>query len=385
MSFNIMDLITDQISDQLKDRLGGALGTDSTQTSGALSAALPGLLSGLSKSANNPGGAGALFDVIEKQDDSMLGNIGNLLGGEQASNTAKQGSSALTSVLGSGALGQLAGVIANFTGVSRGNTSSLIGMLAPLVIGVIKRKVLDGGMNASSLTGMLNDQSSNINAAMPQGFSEQLQSAGFFDSIAEAPMAAVPTPEAPKAPAYEAPATSKSGGSPMKWLIALVPVAALGWFGMQYMGNKADTDALDAVSATTEQVAEQAAEITQSGADALAAAQDAMPEGVDLSKISGALDGVFGSTTEALGGITDLDSAKAALPALQEAGSTVGGLSDVVARLPDAAKGPIGGIVTTGLSALQPLLDKVSAIPGVGALIEPAIKPMMDALNGLAG
>jgi len=388
MSFNIVDLIKDQVSEQLIGQLGGVLGTDAQQTSGALAGALPGLLSGFMKTTTNPGGAGLLFETIEKQDDGILDNIGNLLGGDQASSIANQGTSVLTSLLGGGALGQLAGVIASFTGISRGNSSSLLGMLAPIVVGVIKRKVLDSDMNASSLASMLNEQSSNINAAMPQGFSNQLQSAGFFDSIAAAPMAAVSTREAPKAPTYEAPAPTNSGGSYMKWLLVLVAVVVLGWFGMQYMGKKAETDALNAAAAeaekVAEQAAEQAAEAAKSAEDALTAAQDAMPEGVDLSKISGALDGVFSSATDALSGITDIDSAKAAIPSLQEAGSTLGGLNDVIARLPDAAKGPIAGIVTAGLSALQPIIDKVTAIPGVGSLIEPVIQPMMDALKGLA-
>ena len=384
MSFNIVDLIKDQFSEQLVGQFGTILGATNDQTTGALSGALPGLLSGLVKSTGNPGGIGALFDAVEKQDDNLLGNIGNLLGSDQSSDIAQQGNSILTSLLGDGALGQLAGVIANFAGISRSNTSSLIGMLTPIVIGVIKKKALDGEMNASSLSGMLGDQGKNIDAAMPQGFSAQLQSAGFFDSIAAAPMAAISTPEAPKAPTYEAPTSSNPGGSSMKWLIALVAVVALGWFGMQYMGKKAATDAANVAAAAAEKAAEKAADAAKSSEDALKAAQEAMPEGVDLSKISGALEGVFGSTTDALSGITDIDSAKAAIPSIEEAGSKLGGLSDVIARLPDAAKGPVSGMVSTGLAALQPIVDKVSAIPGVGALIEPAIKPMMDTLSALA-
>ncbi|MFK7852894.1 MAG: DUF937 domain-containing protein [Granulosicoccus sp.] len=385
MSFNIVDLIKEQLSDQLIGQLGGVLGTDANQTNGALSGAVPGLLSGLIKSTGNPGGAGALFEAIDKQDDGILGNMGNLLGASQASATADQGTSLLTTLLGSGALGQLAGVIANFAGVSRGNTGSLMGMLAPIIIGVIKKQVLDGGMNANALTSMLGDQNDNINAAMPQGFSDQLQSAGFFDSIAAAPMAAVTKPEVPEVPNPAAPADSNSGGSFMKWLLPLAAVVVLGWFGMQYMGKKAETDALNAAAAAAEEAAEAAAEVAKSNQDALKAAQDAMPEGIDLSKISGALDGVFGSASEALGGISDIDSAKAAIPSLQEAGSKLGGLTDVVARLPDAAKGPIGGLVSAGIATLQPIIDKVSAIPGVGSVIEPVIQPLMDALNGLAG
>ena len=110
-----------------------------------------------------------------------------------------------------------------------------------------------------------------------------------------------------------------------------------------------------------------------------------MPAGVDLGKISGGLDGVFGSASEALSEITDLESAKNAIPSLQEAAGSLGSLSAVMARLPEAAKGPLGSIVQNGIGMLQPLVDKISAIPGVGAIIEPVVTPIMEMLNDMTG
>ncbi len=378
MSFNIVDLVKDQISDQLLGQMGGVLGTESSQTSGALSGALPGLLSGLMKSSGTPSGAGALFDAVQKQDDGMLGNIGNLLGGSESSQVASQGSSLLSSLLGSGALGQLAGVVANFAGISRGNSSSLMGMLAPIIIGVIKKKVFDGGLNADSMASMLTGQSDSINAAMPQGFSDQLQSAGFFDSIAAEPVAAVSTPQATS---YEAPA-APSGGGFMKWLLPLAAVLGLGYFGMQYMNKDAATKAAADAQATATEAVQDASE---AGQEALNAAQEAMPEGVDLSEITGGIEGIFGKATETFSGVTDLDSATAAVPALEDVGSQVSGLTDVIGRLPDAAKGPVGSVISNGLSALQPIIDKVIAIPGVGPILEPIVGPMLETLSSLTG
>ncbi|NND92663.1 MAG: DUF937 domain-containing protein [Granulosicoccus sp.] len=394
MSFNLVDLVKDQISDQLLDTMGTVLGTQGSQTTGALSGALPGLLSGLMNSASQPAGASALFDAVQKQDASTLDNIHNLLGSDQASAVASQGTSLLGSLLGSGALGQLAGVIANFAGISRGNSSSLMGMLAPIIIGVIKNKVMDGGMNANSLASLLTEQKDTINAAMPQGFSDQLQSAGFFDSIAPEPITPPPAAQPARATA-PAPATATasasdpapaSSGSFMKWLLPLAAVVVLGWFGMQYLGKDAATDAVNEVSGAAQGVAGNASQAASAAsADALQAAQAAMPAGVDLSKISENLEGVFGSTTDALTGITDTGSARAALPALEEASEKLDGLQGLILRLPDAAKGPIGSIVGNGIAAIQPLVDKVSAIPGVGSVIEPVVGPMLETLQGLAG
>lgn len=414
MSFNIVDLVKDQLSDQVMGHLGSALGAGPQQTSGALAGALPGLLSGITNAASSPRGAGALFDAVQEQDDGLLGNMGNLLGGNQASSLASNGTSLLSSLLGNGALSQLAGVVANVAGASRGNSSSLIGMLAPIIIGVIKRKVFDGGLNAGSLANMMMGQKDNISAAMPQAFSSDLQSAGFFDSISPEGLAALGTPEVNTATSTAGststtshqPAAKSSGGM-MKWLLPLIAVLGLGWFGMQYMNKQAaeeaaavEAQAAEAAAAKAEAAAEaakqaaaeqaealklQAEQTQQQAAEALNAAQASMPAGVDLSKISSGLDGVFGSAGDALSGITDLESARSALPNLEDAAGKLSGLNDLIVRLPDAAKGPIGSVVQNGMGSLQPIIDKVTAIPGVGALIEPVIAPLMEMLSGLAG
>jgi len=412
MSFNIVDLIKDQISDQVLGQMGNVLGTEGSQTTGALAGALPGLLSGILSASGSAAGAGNLFQAAQKQDDNLLGNMGNLLGGDQASAVASQGNSTLSSILGSGALGQLAGVVANFSGISRGNSSSLMGMLAPFVIGVIKKKIVEGGMDAGSMASMLSGQKDNVAAAMPQGFSDQLQSAGFFDSIASAPQAASATSGASASDAASASTTAsatassspvashdsssaKTGGGFMKWLLPLVAVVVVGWLGLNFLSDKSGSDDTDGVQATVEGATAEAgnaatsavegatAEASNAAAGALEAAQDAMPEGVDLTAISGGLEGVFGSTTDALSGVTDVESAQSAIPAIEEATSKLGGMSDLITRLPEAAQGPIASIVSNGMTAIQPLIEKVTAIPGVGAVLEPVLQPMLDMLSGM--
>lgn len=408
MSFNIVDLIKDQISDQVLGQLGGVLGADKEQTNGALAGALPGLLGGLTNAASNPGGAGTLFNAVHDQDDGLLGNIGNLLGSDQSSNLTTNGTSLLTSLLGDGALGQLAGVIASVAGVSRSNSSSLIGMLAPIIIGVLKKKVFDGGLNAGSLSSLLTEQTSNVSAAMPQGFSSQLQSAGFFDSIAPDALLALGTPQTEASPAAAVGTQSataatnqnNSGGGLMKWILPLIAIAGIAWFGMQYMNKQGAEEAAAKAEAAAQMATEKAeaaalaatekaeavkAQAADATAAALTAAQESMPAGVDLGKISGGLDGIFGSASETLSGITDLESAKNAIPSLQEAAGNLGGLSDVMARLPEAAKGPLGSVVQNGIGMLQPLVEKISAIPGVGPVIEPFVAPIMEMLNGMTG
>ena len=398
MSFNIVDLVKDQVGDQLIGVLSGALGAGTDQTNGALAGALPSLLSGITNAASTPKGAVDLFNAAQDQDNNMLGDIDNLLGGDKAQEISNSGNSLLSNLLGEGALGQLAGVVASVAGVSRGNSNSLLGMLAPIIIGVIKNKVMEGGLNAGSLSNLLSDQKDNINAAMPQGFSDQLQSAGFFDSITpdalsstNASESATPASSPAASPAPTA-TVEKSGGGIMKWALPLVAILGIGWFGMQYMNQQAADKATAQAEAAAQAAADkaeavklQAEEAKQQAAVALNAAQEAMPAGIDLGKISGGLEGVFGSAGDALSGITDLESAQSAIPSLEDAAGKLSGLNDVIVRLPDAAKGPIAAIVQNGMGTIQPLIDKVSAIPGVAAIIEPVIAPIVEMLNGLAG
>ena len=387
MAFNIVDLVKDQISDQLLGQIGNVLGTDGSKTTAALGGALPGLLAGLSGASKRPDGAGALFDAAHQQDDGLLGNMGALLGGgDDTSRVIEQGNSTLGSLLGDGALGKLGSVLANFAGISRSGSGSLLGMLAPIVIGTIKRKITEGGLDAGGLANLLGDQQGNVEAAMPQGLMGQLQSEGFFDSIGAgvhsggsaaaavnpaynpAP-AATPSPAQPlNAPQVEPPA---QGHGLMRWLLPIAALAVLAIVGFSFLGGKDDAAPAD----------------TNPAIDAVDAAKiDAdLPEGVEVNKISTELSSIVTDTTGTLEGITDEAGARAALPTLKDANTRLGGLNDVISRLPEAARSALGPAVQAGLAAVQPLADKVLGMPAVGPVIEPVLKPMLEMMQGLAG
>lgn len=396
MAFNIIDFVKEQISDQLLGQIGKVLGTDGSKTSAALGGALPGMLAGLSGAAQRPEGASALFDAAGQQDDGMLGNMGNLLGGgDDTSRVIDQGTSTLGSLLGGGAVGKLGGVLSNFAGISRSGSGSLMGMLAPIVIGAIKRKMSEGNLDAAGLGSLLGEQRSNIDAAMPQGLADQLQSEGFFDSIAPERMAsanaeaapaaaatssaaAAPTPS-PIAPEPPAASTGAGGGLP-GWLLPLAAVVVLALVGWFLIGGKDAPEAPDAAVTTETAVTDAATAATD---DAAAAVE--LPAGMSIDGITGEVSDVLGSTAGTLEGITDEASARAALPQLKDATTRLGGLNDVITRLPEAARGPIAAAVSGGLASLQPIADRVLALPAVGPVIEPVLRPMLETLQGLAG
>ncbi len=181
MSFNIVDLVKDQMGGQLVEQIGGALGESRGSMDNAIGGAIPAILGSLVGRSQQSGGAEALHRMLGDQDDSILDNVGNLIGGGQHAGFAEKGSGMLSSLLGGGGLGGIVGAISRFSGLGRGSAGSLIGMLAPVIMGVLKRNT--GGMDAGGLASMLSGQSSNIAAAMPSGLGDALQGEGVLDSL----------------------------------------------------------------------------------------------------------------------------------------------------------------------------------------------------------
>ena len=58
-----------------------------------------------------------------------------------------------------------------------------------------------------------------------------------------------------------------------------------------------------------------------------------------------------------------------------------GGMSEMFGKMPDAAKSALAGVFQSSLKQLQPIIDKVLAIPGVEAVLKPAIDALMSKLG----
>lgn len=414
MAFNIVDLVKHGISDQLLGRIGNAVGLDGSRTSIAMSGALPGLLAGLAGKARQPGGAASLLDGLRDADAGLLGNAGSVPDGGDAARVAREGGSLLQSVLGGDATKHLGGALATFTGLDRDRSGSLLGLLAPVVLGALKDKFTDDGLDAGGLQGLMASQQPNIDAAMPQAFADELRSAGFFDSLGgtSAPAPAAPatattppvTPPIAPTPAVSpravesrpasgaAPATGNASGGLPKWLIpvlALVVVGLLAFFLLGRDDDQAVVAVTDSPNGVTTEAGDAAA-LTASGAagvsaEDMAAASAALPDGVTMDGLTSQLDGIFTSSRQALDGVTDAAGAQAALPTLQDASDEVNNFAGLFKRLPEAAKGPLRQIVSTGVTSLSPIADTALGIPAVGPVLEPVVRPMLAALGGITG
>lgn len=343
MAFNIVDLIKDQLGDQILGQVGNVLGADSTATGKAVGGALPAILKSLLPSAGSSSGAESIFNTVNEQDDGLLDNLGSLLGGDTSSMIGT-GTKALGSLLGDNALGKLAGAVASFSGLGKSSGGSLLGLLAPIIFGVIKRKVVGEGLDVGGLASMLSGQKDNIEKAMPAGLTDLINQ---------------PTTPEP-APAMAATSAPEEGSSIWRKLLPLLALVVIGWLALKMFGGSGD----QAVDTGALQV------------------PDAAMAGADVGKQIG---DVLGSATSTLSGITDVESAQAALPDIEAMTSKLDGVTGLLDQLPEGARSSVSTAARNGLGQLQPTIDKVLEIPGVGPILRPAVESMLEKLAIISG
>ncbi|HFD12207.1 MAG TPA: DUF937 domain-containing protein [Crenotrichaceae bacterium] len=370
MSFNLIDVIKDQLSEQVLDQVGSLLGGDSNQLSSAVGSAIPGLLSGLINLGADATSANAMVSAINNQDDSILDNLGDLLSSKESQESLlESGSSLLSSLLGNNALGNLASAISGFSGLGSNSSKSLLGLIAPVVFSVIKRKLIgSGGLNVNSLMDMFNGQKDNIVAAMPAGFKQQLKSSGFMGDFSET------LNDATENLSDVAEQATSSGAAWLSRLIPLVIFLGVIWFAYnQFLKSEIEIPEIKSEPVVDNSVELQTKAIKPAAVRTTGSVRP-------VSNVKEELSVILGSVTSSLGSITDVESAEQAIPQLSVASEKLGGLVNMVNKLPDAARTPIQQIISGDVPQIQAMVDKVSAIPGVGPVIQPVVDTLLEKL-----
>jgi len=143
---------------------------------------VPAILSSLASLAGTPAGQRKLGNVVAQQPSDVLGNIVSGLTGA-APQTAAKGVDVLSTLLGGGALGLLTSTLSKFLAVGEAPTRSLMGLLTPLITGVLSQQQKATGLDASGLARMLTQQKEEITDAMPSGLASLLESSGLYQHI----------------------------------------------------------------------------------------------------------------------------------------------------------------------------------------------------------
>ncbi len=234
MSFNIIDSVKDQLSGQLLDQISGLLGEAPDKTATAVSGLVPAILSGLGKMTNHQHGLESLFNTVQAQDESLLNNPGDILGSDDSVSLIEMGAKLLAGLVGSGSMARLIDSLAGFSGIAKNSSSGLVGIITPIVLGILKRKIFGGHTDAEigTLASLFSDQMQNIENALPEALRDQLESEGFFESISENfSESAEVTPRV----VQEQVSHSPGRGSPLlRKLVPLIVLAIIGWLALHF-------------------------------------------------------------------------------------------------------------------------------------------------------
>lgn len=164
----------------------------------------------------------------------------------------------------------------------------------------------------------------------------------------------------------------------MGWIVIVIAVIAVVFFGYRHIEpgrvSELAQQTVEAAKETARTAADVAGEAGRQAMTAAAGLGDRLAgltiDGVDLgARISGAVS----SVTATLAGVTDSTNADAAKARLDEAASTLDGLGDRVAQLPEAGRETLATALRSVLPTLRAGADKAAATA-------PDLKPTLDAI-----
>jgi len=184
MSNNLLELINETITGDVVPKLADFLGESPKNTSSALSGAIPSILAALVNKGTDTQGASDILSLLSQgsHDGSILNNLAAAFsGGEGTNKILATGATLLNSVFGY-KTDDVANLVANTGGISKTSANSLLGLLMPIIFGVIGKKVKEAGITSTAgLVSLLASQSSFLKNLLPAGLSNILGIANLND------------------------------------------------------------------------------------------------------------------------------------------------------------------------------------------------------------
>jgi len=363
---NLVDLVKEQLTGQVLGSLGALVGANESDARKATSVAVPALLGGLAKLASSQGGANQIASALGGLDLGQLGNLAGMLGGSNATRMADQGGSLLGSLFGTSNTSKMVETLAGFLGMKPGMARSLLAYLAPIVLGIVAKQ-FGGRPDAASLQRLFSEQSNNIKSALPSGLS-----LGDFGAVSTQPASKGHEPARSPFPA---------------WLpLVLLPLLA---FGAWYMMN---LDKQRKALVVEEEVKEGPVTVDRTTVveregkkleEAVVETISIDPKFVEALRLSKNASELFGGLTSVLKGVTNEDTARAAIPELEKLAPMLSGVQSEAEKLNAEEKSAFGQFVSKNLGLLQKVIDAAMTIPGVKDLLGPVVTPMIETLKKL--
>jgi outer membrane protein OmpA-like peptidoglycan-associated protein len=181
MAENLIDLAKRYMSSEIVHTISRELGESPDHVEKAIDTGIPSILAGLLNTVSSSG-ANRLFDMLKQEPselshigglDGVAGKLGSLLSGGSLDALLKFGQSVLNALFG-GKLNSVVDLISKTSGIKTSSASSLLSMLAPLLMGMVRKETASRGLSLGSLTNLLMGQKDSIAKLAPAGLANVL-------------------------------------------------------------------------------------------------------------------------------------------------------------------------------------------------------------------
>ena len=186
MSIGLTQSLMRYLTPALFMSLSKTLGLKPGQVQKAVVAMAPAILAAMAKTAGTTGGAKLVAGVVSAQDPGLLGKVAGLVGDAQQDGVIHYGTSMAQQMFGAAGPTELAASVAQGTGIGLDDSKKLLGLLTPLVSGVVAKHMSEGGMDAGGLATMLTSQSSELTRVAATAFGPETPDQGSARDVATA-------------------------------------------------------------------------------------------------------------------------------------------------------------------------------------------------------
>ena len=184
MSVNLIEMAKSYLTPELISKAANQTGDSEGSVSRAFEGIVPAVLGGLISKTTSSEGASSLLSLFTQgnHDGSILTNLESIFGGGASTiNTTETGKDILNSLFGN-KISDITSMLASFSGVKESSASSLVGRVAPVVMGLVGKQVASqpGGFNITNLTSLLDSQKDLVSKFLPVGFASVLGLGSLF-------------------------------------------------------------------------------------------------------------------------------------------------------------------------------------------------------------
>lgn len=165
MPGNLLGMVHRHIDQATIDTMANLLGQSRQTMQSAMEQVAPVLVGGLAQKASTRAGADELSASLDRVDVRILDDVQGYLA-SNTSHVTQSGTGILGGIFGAD-LGNVIGRLAPSTGLGDAGTSSVMKMLAPIVLAVLARHQRHERLDSRGLAQFLDDQRRDVNAALP--------------------------------------------------------------------------------------------------------------------------------------------------------------------------------------------------------------------------